>query len=164
MRITKTKIALAGATAAVVALGGTAAYAYFTGTGGGTSSATVADPGPNTLSIIDTSPPSLSLGAAPTNIVYTIHNGASVNQFVSSVTVAVAKADGSAWSSQTDPSKPTCTAADFNVVGTQVFSPGLDLAPGDQGIGSTLSIQLADRSTNQDNCKGVTAPLYFTIS
>lgn len=163
MRLTKTKIAVAVATTAVVALGSTAAYAYFTSSGSGSSSATVANPGPNTISVIDFSIGPITLGGT-TPIAYTLDNTASVNQFITSVAVAVP----STFTAQADVTKPACTAADFQPSAPQTnfgqSAPGLDLHPGLQGIGSTLSITLKDSATNQDNCKGVSVPLVFTTN
>ena len=70
------------------------------------------------------------------------------------------------WSARTDAGKPACTAGDFAI--TVSGSNGVVDAevPAGNGVGawSGLNIALLDAATNQDNCKGVTVDLDYTVT
>jgi hypothetical protein len=150
------------------------AYAYFSSTGTGTGSATV---GTSTAFTVASSAatggplyPDAAVGTGNIDTVnYTVTNPSAGNQNLNQVVIKVAKSDGSAWSSQTDGSKPACTAGDFSVGGENVglshtdTSLAANLAP--SGVASSsVTVQMIDNGLNQDNCKGVTVPLYFSAS
>ncbi len=161
--------------AAAVAVGLAAgAYAYFTSTGHGTGSATVGAATNWTVGQSGTSGgplyPDAAIGGAniQTNS-YTVTNPAKGSQYLTSVQIKVANADGSAWSSQTDTSKPACTAADFSVGGQAVGTAWTDTAlAGDFTAGQSqtgsVTVEMIDNNANQDNCQGVTVPLYLFAS
>ena len=81
--------------------------------------------------------------------------------------ISVANSDGSAWSSQTNALLPACTAADFSVdggaVGTAATDTSLagDIPAGGTTASANVTVELIDNSANQDNCEGLTVPLYF---
>jgi hypothetical protein len=150
------------------------AYAYFTSTGTGTGSATVGTSTAWTLGQTGTTGPALlpdaSIGTGNIQTkAYDITNPSLGNQNLAQVDVSVAMANGSAWSSQTDPLKPACSKDDFSVGGAATGGTYTDTdSAGDFLAGETrsdtVSVQMIDNNANQDNCKGVTVPLYFSAS
>jgi len=171
-RISKKLAAGAVASAAVLGISG-AAFAYFQTTGNGSGSASVgtssnfvvtsdaATGGPLT--------PVPTIGSGPIEAVaFHVNNPSTGQQYLHTATVSVAKSDGTAWTSQTDNTKPACTAADFSVqgeaVGTaHVFTFNNNMAASATQDGS-VTLQLVDNHAIQDNCKGVTVPLYISAS
>jgi hypothetical protein len=161
---------------AVVAVAAMAfgAYAYFSSSGTGTGTATV---GSSTAFVVlegahSGGPlfPDPPIGG--TNIqtnTYTVHNPSAGNQNLNQVVIKVANSDGSTWSSQTDNTKPACTAADFSVGGQSVGSSWTDTSQaGDLTAGQTVTshvtVELIDNGANQDNCEGLTVPLYYSAT
>lgn len=167
-----------GAGAFVVA-GGGAAYAYWSSTGTGSGSATVgsatnftvgqlASPAPTGGPLYPDASIGVTGGHVQTNS-YKVTNPGSGSENLNKVVISVAKSDGTAWSSQTDSTKPACTASDFSVGGQAVNTPWTDTSlAGDYTAGSsqtgTVTVELIDNGHNQDNCQGVTVPLYFSAS
>ncbi len=160
---------------AVLAMAG-AAVAFFTSTGNGTGSATVGSAGPWTVgeSGTPTGGPLYPDAAIGTGHIqtdgYTVTNAGSGSQNLNKVVISVANSDGSAWSSSTNnPSKPACTANDFSVGGAATGTAWTDNSlAGDYVAGAfksgTVTVQMIDNSKNQDNCQGVTVPLYMSAS
>lgn len=173
-RFMKKRSAVALTAIAVLALAA-GAYAYFSSTGTGTGSATVGSATPFTVGESGTpSGPALlpdttvGTGNIQTHS-YTVTNPSNGSQNLNKVVISVAKSDGSAWSSQTDASKPACTASDFSVGGQPVGSAWTDTSQkGDYATKAsktgTVTVQMIDNGANQDNCQGVTVPLYFSAS
>ncbi|MGQ0467066.1 MAG: hypothetical protein ACT4QG_17335 [Sporichthyaceae bacterium] len=170
MQITKKKIAAVVATTAVIALGASGAYAYWTTTGTGTGSATTTTSAA-VNAVQDTPAPSLLAPSVSKPISFHLNNTATFPQQVSAVVITVANASGPAWSAQADTSKPACTAADFVI--TQPAQINANIPAGDQtGTVYSASIQMTNRadtvpgdgSGNQDNCKNVTVPLQYAVS
>jgi hypothetical protein len=173
-RFTRKRFIGALSVIAVLAAAG-AAIAYFTSTGTGTGSAIVGSASNWTVGQTGTSGgplyPDPAIGSGP-NIVtdtYTVTNPGSGSENLKKVVISVANADGSAWSSRTDPTKPACTAHDFSVGGQAVGSSWTDMSiAGDYAAGSSQSapvtVQLIDSGSNQDNCQGVSVPLYMSAS
>jgi hypothetical protein len=101
---------------------------------------------------------------------YTVTNGGHGSQSLAQVVVSVAMANGSPWSSQTDITKPACTASDFSVGGQAVGTAWTDTAlagtftAGQSKTTGSVTVELIDNGANQDNCQGVTVPLYFSAS
>jgi hypothetical protein len=172
-RFTKKRVALVATPLAALALAG-GAFAYFSSTGTGTGSATV---GKATAFVVGQSAtaggplyPDTAIGGA--NVVtdsYTVNNPSAGKQNLNQVVISVANADGSAWSSKTDSTKPACTASDFSVGGQTAGSPWTDTSlAADYTAGQTktgsVTVEMIDSGANQDNCQGVTVPLYFSAS
>ena len=185
MKFIKSKKGLALLAVLVVAAAGAiAGYAYFTSTGNGTGSATVGTAsnwtvGESAAQIAAATGgplyPDASIGTgAGHNVLstaYTVTNPGSGSQNLTSVTVKVANSDGSAWSSQTNALKPACTAADFSVGGAAVGATWTDPSATLYGTytagssrNSSVTVEMIDNGANQDNCQGVTVPLYFSAS
>jgi len=173
---TKKRIAAVALSGAIILGTGGIAAAYFTSSGNGTGSVTVGSSTPWSVSESGTPSggplfPDASIGGA--NIQtdgYTVKNVGSGSQNLSTVTIKVANADGSAWSSQTNGSLPACDASDFSVGGSAVGSTHTDTAlagdytAGQTNTGGSVTVELIDNGANQDNCQGLTVPLYFVAS
>lgn len=140
--------------------GGTAAFAYWTTDGSGDGSAATGTGASVTISQLS-APADLRPGGTAQLLTFRINNPQSTNQTVTSVTLAIRNADGTAWSAQADAAKPACTAADFTL--TQPTWTPVDLAPGDTDfLGTGAAIQMLNGAGNQDNCKTATVPVHYT--
>jgi len=174
-RFMNKKVATIGLAAGLALGAAGAAFAYFTSSGTGTGSATVGTAGTWSTAQTGTSGPALypdaAIGGANVQTEsYTVTNNGHGSQDLNQVVISVANADGSAWSSQTNALKPACNASDFSVEAQPVGSSWTDTSlAGDYTAGTTTSaghvtVELIDNSANQDNCQGVTVPLYFQAS
>jgi hypothetical protein len=144
------------------------AYAYFTSTGSGTGSATVGTDSAWTVGQTGTTGPNLYPDAAigTGNIQtksYDVTNPSAGNQYLTDVKVKVANADGSPWTSG------TCSKDDFSVGGAATGATYTDTdSAGDFLAGETKSdsvtVQMIDNNANQNDCRGLTVPLYFFAS
>lgn len=139
-------------TAALVALGGGAAFAYWTATGVGTGEASTGQAVAFEVLSTPAAGDALTPGGPIQTAAFTIKNENTGTQNLAAVTAKVANDDGTAWASG------SCTAADF-AVGTPVITYG-QLAAGATANG-TVTIQMVNRAANQDDCQNVTVPLYF---
>jgi hypothetical protein len=159
---------------AVLAMAG-AAIAYFTSTGTGTGSATVGSAGAWAVGQTGYTGgplyPDAAIGGANVQTSqYSVTNNGKGSQKLSQVVISVANADGSAWSSRTNTNKPACTANDFSVggqaVGTGWTDTSLagDYTAGQTNTGGNVTVEMIDNGKNQDNCQGVTVPLYMSAS
>ena len=174
-RFTKKRVAFGLATVGALALA-VGAYAYFTSTGNGTGAATVGNATNWTVGESGTPStgalyPDASIGGANVQTHhYTVTNGGSGSQYLTKVVVSVAKNDGTAWTSQTDGTKPACSASDFSVsaapVGTAWTDTALfgDFTAGQSKTTGVVTVEMIDNHANQDNCQGVSVPLYFSAS
>jgi hypothetical protein len=159
MHITKKKIAAVIAATAVVALGSTAAYAYWTAGGSGDGAATTGQT--QALSVTGS-----AAGLAPgltVPITYTIHNPASFAQHITGVTVAI-----TAFSVHpNDAAQPDCTNNDFTLV-TQPVALNADVPAGDSTYTVNAgTIKMIDTNADQNNCQagnGFTVPLHFVAN
>jgi hypothetical protein len=173
-RFTKKRVAAGVSAVAALALAA-GAYAYFTSTGTGTGTASVGSATSWTVGETGTPTggplyPDAAIGGANVQTdSYTVTNGGHGSQFLKQVVISVAKSDGSAWSSQADTTKPACTASDFSVGGQAVGSSWTDTSQSADYIAGhsqtgTVTVEMIDNGHNQDNCQGVTVPLYFSAS
>jgi hypothetical protein len=172
-RILRKKRVFVGATIATLALAG-GAFAYFTSSGTGTGTATVGSATSWTVGEtvhISGGPlyPDATIGTGHIETdQYKVANGPNP-QTLTSVEIKVAEPNGSPWSSQANGAKPACNAGDFSVgekaVGTTDTDTSLagPFTSGQEKYG-TVTVQLIDNGANQDNCQGVTVPLYFYAS
>lgn len=172
-RFINKKIMAIGLAVAVTLGTGGAAFAYFTSTGSGTGAATVGAASNWTITNTNGSTllyPDAAIGTG--NILtdaFTVKNAGLGNQNLASLTIEVANSDGSAFSYQSDTTKPACTAADFSIGGRPVGTSFVDTSappagtytPG-QTTSGTVTVQMIDNGANQDNCQNLTIPLYFT--
>jgi hypothetical protein len=84
-------------------------------------------------------------------------NGNSGPVWVSSVTATVVP-----FSDQSDPAKPACTQADFQITGTANVNGQVPVGSG-VGAWSGLSVSMINKpDANQDNCKKVNIDIEYT--
>lgn len=175
------KIGVGVATAGAIAAAGGAAFAYFgtssTGTGSATTGSQVAwsiSNGGTTgaTSLVPDGGTAAGSPKAGDNVqthAFTVTNNSGVTEHLTSVTISIAKADGSAWTSQNNSALPECSASDFSVGGSAVNTPHVDTAvAGDVAANGTsagtVTVELIDNNLDQSNCEGVTVPLYLVAA
>lgn len=156
-RIAGRRKRIIGTTVALVAIGGGAAFAYWTAAGNGSATTSAGTSKSFTISSTVAGDP-LSPNGPTKTFTFTVTNPADAGvQKVSAVTAAVLTSTGGAWTEVTG-----CSAADFTV-GTPIFT-ATELAAGASATG-TVTLQMIDRpGVNQDGCKNATVPLYFSAS
>lgn len=171
-RFTSKRFIGALAVIAVLAAAG-GAYAYFTSTGTGTGTASVGNA--TTWGVTSTTAGGpMYPGASAADETVTVHvtNNGSGKQELNAFTIAVAKSDGTAWTSATTafPTEGACSASDFALGGQSssgsytVSAIGDDLAPGSTYT-TTVNLHMLDTNVPQDNCQGLSnVPLYVTAS
>ena len=168
MKHLKSKKAVVLLVLAIAAIASVGAYAYFTSTGSGTGSATVGSDSAWAVGQTGSAGPSLypdtaiGTGSIQTKT-YTITNPSAGHQNLANVTVKVANADGSPWTSG------MCNKNDFSVGGAAVGATYTDTdSAGNFAGGETrtdsVTVQMIDNGANQNDCRGLTVPLYFFAS
>jgi hypothetical protein len=163
MRITKTKIASVLAVTAVVALGGTAAMAYWTTSGSGTGAAGAGDVSDVGVFQTVASPSILNAmyPGASTTLSGDFLNTNPGSVHLTTVTISsidITPAVGASGS---------CTAADFDLTGTgTVGNSGAVPASTDgtahSGSWSGLVFAMKNTASNQDGCKNATLTLHYS--
>lgn len=151
---TRRRLMVIGATAALL-IGGGVAYAYWSSTGEGSSTV---DAGTAPSFVITTAAGTggpLSPGGPTETVAFTVANPSSGVLNLGGVTAAVANSDGTTWTSG------NCSKDDF-AVGIPAITYG-EIAPG-ADVDGTVTVQMINRSANQDDCQGVTAPIYLVAS
>ena len=145
------------AVAAVAALSGGSALAYWTQGGTGSGSATTGTTTPITVNQTNAAITNLYPGGTPVALSGDFTNGNSSAVTISSVTAVVRS-----FSAQTNSSKPACTAADYAIGGSAAGSP----VPVGTNVGtwSGLTVALSNGAGNQDNCKGVVINIDYTAN
>ena len=169
------KIGVGVATGAAILGSGAGAFAYWTGatgTGSGNANVGVSTKWAVAESTNDSTKlyPDAAIGTG--NIAtnkYTVTNNGKGTQHLATVTISIANSDGTAWSSQTDATKPACTASDFSVGGEAVGSAHVDTTLAGEFVAAAaktanVTIQMIDKNANQDNCQGLTPPLYYVAA
>ena len=164
----KKRVAAIGALTAATLVGGGMAYGYWTNSGEGAGTATAGTSAEYTVDFSATTGLSLSPDGPTQDTTVTVTNTGSGAQQISSVLVSVANVDGSPWSAG------ACSAADFSVSGeaagsaAEALGAPVTLAPsgsaGDASAPLPVTIQMVDTSSDQEDCKGVTVPLYAYAS
>lgn len=137
--------------------GGGLGYAWWTTTGDGASSSAT---GAQTAWDVDADPSvgsPLTPGGPTQTVDFVITNPSSGHQKLNLITVAVANADGSAWTAVAG-----CSSADYSVSITT--APAYDdVNPADTRSGQA-TVGMVNRNANQNNCVNATVPLYFHAS
>ena len=144
-----------GTTVALVAIGGGAAFAYWTATGTHDTS-TAAGTATNFTVTSTIAGPDLSPGGPTQTVTFTVKNPGTGVQKVSRVDVTVANSDGSDWTSDNG-----CKTADFAI--TDYSFTAKELAKNETATG-TVTLQMINRDADQDGCKGAAVPLHFAAS
>jgi hypothetical protein len=168
LRFKKRTWVLTAIVAVVAAMASIGAYAYFTSTGSGTGSATVGSDSAWTVGQTTTSggplypDPAIGTGNIQTKS-YSVTNPSAGNQNLTDVKVSVANSDGSAWTSG------SCSKNDFSVGGAAVGVTYTDTGPAGtftagQLKNDSVTVQMIDNGANQNDCRGLTVPLYFFAS
>jgi hypothetical protein len=168
MKLIKSKKALVLlATLVVVAAAAVGAYAYFTSTGTGSGSASVGTTTDWSVSVADVSGGPLYPGSGLENKTYTVSNASQGSQLLNEVTVEIANADGSPWTSG------SCSRDDFSINGgaagatatdTYGVDPTNDYANG-AGTGAVaFTVEMVDTHVNQNDCKSTTPPILVSAS
>ena len=155
---TKKSIAIMVAAVTVVAAGG-AAFAYWTAGGSGTGSATTSA-STSALTVVQTSTVSaMEPGDAAQTLTGKFNNTNSGPVYVGTVTASIA--------SVTKAGVPatTCSASDYTLAGAAMTVNAEIPAGSAQGNWTGATIKFNNKpAVNQDDCKGATVNLAYTIS
>ncbi|OUM39949.1 hypothetical protein [Arthrobacter sedimenti] len=142
------------AVTAVLIVGGSGAFAFWSSMGAGTGAVSTGTSTPFTVtSGLATGGP-LTPGGPTQTVPFTVTNPGTGSQNLAGVTVAVAGPAGTTWTEVTG-----CSASDYTV-GTPVVTAG-QIASG-ASVSGTVTVAMNNLSTNQDGCKNVSVPLYFS--
>lgn len=152
-------------TAVVVALigGGSAAFAWWTGTGAGTGTATTTSAsGPSNITVNQTNPAitTLSPGAAASTISGTFTNGSSTAITVSGVSITLTVTQ-TASAAAAYPSG--CSVADYTLV-QPVISPAQTIAASATSGTWSGTVAMNNRTANQNGCLGATLGFAYNVS
>lgn len=163
MRITKSKIAVAAASAAVVALGSTAAYAFFTTGGSGAGSATV---GTNKAltAVINVGGGALVPDGSAHQLSYVITNPATFAQHASTASVAFGTITANAAHGG---GTLTATHCGLSIVAPVPPAAGYTFPAGDTTVNAqpgTGALVMSETGSDQSDCEGATVNLVGTIS
>jgi hypothetical protein len=163
-RFRKRTWVLLGVVAVIAAMASVGAYAYWTSTGSGTGSATVGTDTPWEVTTAAATGGPLTPDGPAQSIDYTVTNNSTGTQRLANVAISVANANGSAWDGP-----GTCSAADFEVNGAAAGTAYDDTSlAGDFAAAADdtapITIQMIDTGANQNDCRGVTVPLYLFAS
>jgi hypothetical protein len=150
------RIAIVSVAAVLVLGGGGAAFAFWTAAGTGIGTATT---GTSTDFSVTSSTPvgDALIPGGEQSVPFTVTNGATITQTLSSVVVTVADAEGVAWDNGDG-----CTAADYSVsVDAPTLLYGAIEATGT--VDGTVTVTMLDSETNQNACKDEIVPLHFVV-
>jgi predicted metal-binding membrane protein len=154
LKLTKRRLVVV--LSALVALGIAAgAYAYFTGTGSGTSQTAAIGTSSNFNVTFGTPSGAMFPGSGSDTIPYTVTNTGSGSQQLSSVTTTVASSGANITSAGT--AVAGCLATWFSASAGTVTPTTLAASgqPNDSYAG-TVTVTMSDSGTNQDPCQGKT--------
>ena len=156
------------ATLVVAAAAAVGAYAYFTSSGHVAGNATVGSDSAWTLAQTSLTGgplyPDATIGTGNIETAhYTVTNPSLGHQFLTKIDISVANADGSPWSSG------TCTKNDFSIGGAAVGTTYSDTdSAGNFGPSEvrsdSVTVQMIDSGGNQNDCRGLSVPLYYSAS
>jgi hypothetical protein len=155
------------ATMIVAVAAAVGAYAYFTSNGTGTGSASVGTVEDWTVTTANGLGGPLYPGSGLENKTYTVTNASQGNQLLNAVTIKIAMADGSPWTSG------TCSKNDFSINGgvagatatdTYGVDPANDYATGAGVSAVAFTVAMVDTHVNQNDCKSTTPPIYVSAS
>jgi hypothetical protein len=147
----KKKIA---AVTALLVVGGSGAFAFWSSMGAGTGSVSTGTSTPFTVTSGTATGGALTPGGPAQTVPFTVTNPGTGSQNLAAVTVTVAGPGGTTW---TDVSG--CSASDYTV-GTPTITAG-QIASG-ASVSGTVTVTMINLTTNQDACKNATVPLYFS--
>jgi len=159
-RVTGRKKRIIITTAAMLAVGTGAAFAYWSAAGTTTAKAETGKSVAFKVSSTALVGEALTPGGPLQSADFTVKNENTGVQNLSGLVVKVANSDGTPWTTATG-----CSAADFEVIGP-LFGPGHGTGPieGKKSVSGKVSIQMRNLDENQDRCQGVSVPLHFAAS
>ncbi|QOD02597.1 hypothetical protein [Pseudarthrobacter sp. BIM B-2242] len=143
-------------TAALLAIGGGAAFAYWTGVGTTSTAVTSGSESALTVEVTSLASGVLTPGGPGQSAEITVTNPGKGVQKLNNVVVKVAESDGSPWAAITG-----CSKDDFSVAATV---DNVTQIEGGKHVKGTVTIQMVNGNYNQDACKGVSVPLYVSVN
>lgn len=155
-KFTARKKRVAITTAALVAIGGGAAFAYWTSQGTGTGSATTGTTVPFTVTSTTATGGPLTPGGPNQTVAFDVTNPGTGVQHLTNVKVTIAEANGDPWTHASG-----CSFKDYAVAAVDITKG--DIAPGAK-VSGTVTIKMNNLPENQDACKGLAVPLHFSVS
>jgi hypothetical protein len=160
-RVTGRKKRIIITTAAMLAVGTGAAFAYWSGTGTTSATAGAGKSVPfKVSSTVSAGLGRMTPGGPSQSAEFTIKNENTGVQNLSGLVVKVANADGTPWTSVKG-----CSADDFEVSPPAFnIGQGIGQIAANTTVSGTVSIQMVNLDRNQDGCQGVFVPLYFAAS
>ena len=156
-RTSRLKRSIVIVVAAVLGLGlaGVAvAYWTSTGTGDGTATTGTADGFDVTT---DAPVGELAPGGPDQTVAFTVSNPGTKAQYLTSVTVTIAEADGTPWVPAGN-----CLAADYHATVTTPAPTGDIAAQG--SVAGVITVELDNTPVNQDDCQGQDVPLHLVAA
>jgi hypothetical protein len=157
------KATIIASTTALVIATSAVAFAFWTGIGGGNGSAQAATTPANQLIVNQTATPNtLEPGGPAATLSGTFNNPNASGVFVNSVKATIASVTH-AIGLPVGPNPP-CAVSDFELP-NDTATVGATIPPGNpQGSWTGITIRLKETGANQDNCKGATVNLNYTIA
>ncbi|MET0933707.1 MAG: hypothetical protein ABWX56_08335 [Mycetocola sp.] len=143
--------------AVLTVTGAGAAFAYWTTTGTGNGTATTGTSVAFTIASGQASG-TLAPGSAGQTVPFTVTNPGTGPQYLTSVTVQIANADGSTWVPPVG-----CVGTNYSATISTAPTAG-EIAAGGSVSNGVATVTLASTTENQDACKTATVPLYFSAS
>jgi hypothetical protein len=160
-RVTGRKKRIIITTAAMLAVGTGAAFAYWSAAG--TTTAKTEAGRSVAFKVSSTAPAGFGLltpGGPSQSAEFTITNENTGVQDLSGFVVSVANADGTPWTDVKG-----CSAADFLILPpTFIPGDGLGQIKPNTTVSGKVTIQMRNLDRNQDGCQGVSVPLHFAAS
>jgi len=158
--LSKKRVVLGALVVVMLAIASGVAYAYWTSAGTGSASATAGTSVAFTAALNGTAPTGLVPGGSDQAIDVKVTNPANFPQTLSALTVSVANAtDGSPWTAVTG-----CSKDDFLITQPTVTAAPIAASPGSTIVTGAKIHMINSTTINQNGCKGVTIPLYFSAS
>ncbi len=162
-KVTKRTKRIAITTSIMLAVGGGAAIAYWSATGHGAVDTAAA--GTSTAFIIKAragQAEGLTPGGPAKTVEFTVSHTGTGTQRLASLVAIVATTNGDAW---TGGPNGGCSAEDFEVTAATFdgspTKPPFDIATGVTKTGTVTVSMKNDPNRNQNDCKGLSVPLYF---
>lgn len=151
----KSRTALVALTTAIIVAVGAIAFAYWTSSGEGTGTGSTGTSTALEVAGTGITGDPLIPGGPEQVVAFTVTNPSEGAQTLSDVAVTVAMPGGAAWTSG------ACSAADYTL-GTPDVAYG-EIAAGGT-VDGTVTLEMNNLATSQDDCKGVTVALRFVAS
>jgi hypothetical protein len=144
-----TLVAAAGLTIA----GTGVAFAYWTALGEGGGNATTGESVAFVIAQTDLDGEPLYPDGPAQTSTFTVTNPSEGDQTLNGVTVEVANADGTPWTTVVG-----CSQADYEV---ELVAPVAGVIAPDESLTGTATVTMLNSATNQDACQGLSVPLHF---